>query len=473
MNHLIGKQLVEVNYTGIKDAFLLRQHSEELCKSIIAPIAEKLLRQYEMEDEVISIDSIEVNIEVHENEGWLNIAGEKIERELQYQLHSRIGTAERGVVVKKGTEAFFETLIYYLQHGFLPWNAVVAGKEQFETMLGKWIAVVSSNETTSLAEVLRQPQAVHRLVSIVSNNDFVLLTGLLSKNILLNETTGDMMLLAEQIIKQKTTGAKLLLQLKQQVITLLIEKNIGEVFCKKLSAIFYQHRQHFLFDEAAVTEIKTEGLKKMAEEVKKRSENLKSNITKDNKQETESDNELLNEDDSIDEAVETKELSEGVFISNAGAVIIAPFLTQLFKKTGLFEDGKMTNEEKALCLLHYCITGNSNPAEFELVLPKILCGVPVEQVVSISVELDYKSQQQADEMLASVVEHWRVLKNTSIDGLRQSFLQRNGKISFDNDKWVLQVEQKGHDVLLQQLPWGISMIKLLWMKQMLVTEWIH
>jgi hypothetical protein len=31
---------------------------------------------------------------------------------------------------------------------------------------------------------------------------------------------------------------------------------------------------------------------------------------------------------------------------------------------------------------------------------------------------------EADEMLLSVIEHWTVLKNTSVRGLREAFLQR-------------------------------------------------
>jgi hypothetical protein len=36
---------------------------------------------------------------------------------------------------------------------------------------------------------------------------------------------------------------------------------------------------------------------------------------------------------------------------------------------------------------------------------------------------------------------------------------------------MLQVEQKAVDVLLNTLPWGIGVIKLPWMKEILHTEW--
>jgi hypothetical protein len=80
--------------------------------------------------------------------------------------------------------------------------------------------------------------------------------------------------------------------------------------------------------------------------------------------------------------------------------------------------------------------------------------------------------KEVDEMLLSLIEYWSVLKNTSIDGLRESFFKRSGKLGIVNNEWVLQVEQKPFDMLLQQLPWSISMIKLPWMENLLKTEWV-
>jgi hypothetical protein len=52
-------------------------------------------------------------------------------------------------------------------------------------------------------------------------------------------------------------------------------------------------------------------------------------------------------------------------------------------------------------------------------------------------------------------------------------LLRPGKLIRKEDgDWLLQVESRTFDVLLEHLPWGISMIKLPWMKKMLWVEWI-
>lgn len=467
-NHIIRSQQVYINYTGKEDAFVLQQQASDVGKKMIGRITEKLLAEYETTDETISIGKLEIGIDIDEQEDWLNIAGKKIEQQLRLQLQSKINSAKKGVDIKKSNEAFFETLVYYLQHGFLSWNASVSNKEQFETMLGKWIASVSPNEMAMLTDALSRQQAVQRLVSTVSNKNFVLLARLLSKNILSNETLDDILLLTKQIAKQKTASAKLSLNLKQQLVTLLLENNNSQDFYKKLVEFFshYGQPQQFFFDKTVVLDIKTAAIKRVVQELNNESSSV-------GKARAQLNNEAAEKKYLDDTVAETKEITEGIFISNAGAVIIAPFLTRLFQNTGLYKEGKITDEEKTLCLVHYCITGANDAAEFELLLPKILCGVPVQQAVSVLVELNDEIINEADEMLASVIEHWNVLKNTSVDGLRQAFLQRNGKISFSNDKWLLQVEQKAHDVLLQQLPWSFSMVQLPWMKEILHTEWIY
>ena len=165
-------------------------------------------------------------------------------------------------------------------------------------------------------------------------------------------------------------------------------------------------------------------------------------------------------------------LNEGVFINNAGLVIIAPFLPALFRHTGLLQDDNLQDPGTALSLLHYCIYGVSDPAEFSLLLPKLLCGLDPDAVAEVTQVTDRHLLSEADQMLTSVIEHWQVLKNTSPDGLREAFLQRNGRLRFANNRWLLQVEQQSYDMLLQQLPWSIQMIQFPWMPYMLHTEWI-
>ena len=166
------------------------------------------------------------------------------------------------------------------------------------------------------------------------------------------------------------------------------------------------------------------------------------------------------------------ELKEGVYLDCAGLVLLHPFLARCFEALGIAHADRLSHPERALCLLHYLATGQTVAPEHELILPKILCNVALEQPVASDVVLTMAEQDEAKALLEAVIRHWEVLRNTSVDGLRGTFLVRPGKLSLREDgDWRLQIETKAYDILLDQLPWGIGMIKLPWMQHMLWVEW--
>ncbi len=79
--------------------------------------------------------------------------------------------------------------------------------------------------------------------------------------------------------------------------------------------------------------------------------------------------------------------------------------------------------------------------------------------------------EESEALLQSVIRYWPPLKNTSVDGLRHSFLQREGKLEQKQNGWLLTVEQKTIDILLDKLPWGFSTVTLPWMKEMISVDW--
>lgn len=175
--------------------------------------------------------------------------------------------------------------------------------------------------------------------------------------------------------------------------------------------------------------------------------------------------ELTGQDDQLAEG-------EPVFVRNAGMVILHPFLPALFEELGFAEKGEIRKPERATHLLQFLATGQIGAPEFELPLNKLLCGMPLAKPVSKRVRLTKKEKSEAEKMLKAVISHWRMLGKTSVGGLQGTYLCREGKLSLRADgDWQLQVEQRGFDILLSDLPWSISMIKLPWMPKMLWVEW--
>ncbi|MBW4359044.1 contractile injection system tape measure protein [Flavobacterium taihuense] len=164
-----------------------------------------------------------------------------------------------------------------------------------------------------------------------------------------------------------------------------------------------------------------------------------------------------------------------IYIENAGLILFHPFLKSLFEQLELTKNDIWINkmsQHKAILLTQFLIKGETKIGENELVLNKILCGFPIENVVNTQLEITQKEIEKCESLLQAVIEHWKILGDTSIAGLRETFLQRKGKILLtENEKLELWVKQEGVDILLAQLPWGIEMIKTPWMEDFLQCYW--
>jgi hypothetical protein len=169
------------------------------------------------------------------------------------------------------------------------------------------------------------------------------------------------------------------------------------------------------------------------------------------------------------------ERANGIYLNCAGLVLLHPFLRTYFDAVGLLTENSFRHEyaqQVAILLLHYLATGQRAVPEYELVLPKLLCGWPLNEPLMSDLELPETALAEGENLLQTVINYWDVLKNTSPDGLREGFLQRQGKLTHpEMGDWKLRVEQQAIDILLSRLPWGISMVKLLWMTEVLIVEW--
>jgi contractile injection system tape measure protein len=153
---------------------------------------------------------------------------------------------------------------------------------------------------------------------------------------------------------------------------------------------------------------------------------------------------------------------------------VHPFLKTAFNRLNFLFDKKFADpvkHQKAIYLLHYLATGRKEAEEFELVVPKVLCGFPLEEPIETGVELTDAEIEEGDQVLDAVLAQWDILKNTSRAALREGFLQRGGKLSSKDDKLYLHVERNSIDILLNYLPWNLSLILLPWTNEILRVEW--
>ena len=163
-------------------------------------------------------------------------------------------------------------------------------------------------------------------------------------------------------------------------------------------------------------------------------------------------------------------------IENTGLIIVHPFLSQLFKFVEYLNDeNQFKNKElqfRAVFLLHYIATReNSNIKETDLAFSKILCGIQIEDTIPTDLVLVKEEKEKANELLEVIISRWGKLGNTSLDGLRNTFLKRNGMLEEKDEAYQLAVENSGTDILLDFLPWDISMVKLPWLDHIIYISW--
>ena len=167
--------------------------------------------------------------------------------------------------------------------------------------------------------------------------------------------------------------------------------------------------------------------------------------------------------------------AEMFHIDNAGLVLLAPFFGRVFKNLGYLDQQRHFVSDaartRAVHFSQFLVTAEQHPAECSLVLNKILCGLAVAEPVQRFVELSEDERAAAGEVVDSALQHWSALKRTSAPVFRETFLQHVGILGRGDGHWLLRIERTAVDVLLDSLPWAISIIKHPWMHQALMVDW--
>lgn len=171
---------------------------------------------------------------------------------------------------------------------------------------------------------------------------------------------------------------------------------------------------------------------------------------------------------------ETTGGNSALFIDNAGMVLLGPFLPRLFTMMELLENGKFKDRDaqiKAIFLMQYAVNGDDPFPEYAVQLNKLLThfktGIPIPRV-SLLNEAD---KDTVNGMLKGVLQNWGRLTNTTVEGLQEGFLRREGRLEEQENQYLLTVESKAYDMLLDHVPWNFRTIKYSWMPKPIQVKW--
>lgn len=480
MQHVIKKQILSLGLSGTTDAFRIQQVMSDHYHRDVLHWLELVFDELSTEEEVIEVDRLEIDLGMFsEKEFCAYTWDETILNKIREQLAQKLAKqAKSETSIRAGKSmSVCRQWLFYMQYGYLPWNASNPDTSWYDRVLEA--LAVDFNLVSALRSLIAtQPILVQR-ITLQHNTPFLLkLTELLTAQPQkqLPEAIDEVAsLLSLTRITDTSSGGvqEIRMKLWRQIIQLagnggdtkatfvLIENLLKANFSD------FKSLRSVMAEVAIKTPVILPVLKSIEGNPLLFNKNTTTNQTAQEAQLTgkEAEN-VFDPDGYTDES--------GIFVRQAGVVLVHAFLPALFERLRLIQNGKFVHKEarqRALYLLHYVSTGKGYAEEHELAVAKILCAWAVNMPVDRSVELAAAECDEADSMLQVVIEQWKVLKHTTADGLREGFLQRAGKLFEKNNQFFLQVESSPVDVLLDQLPWTLSFVKLPWMNEILRVDW--
>jgi hypothetical protein len=164
-----------------------------------------------------------------------------------------------------------------------------------------------------------------------------------------------------------------------------------------------------------------------------------------------------------------------IYVGNAGLVLAGPYVPALFERLGLTVEGAFVDDaaaERGVHILQFLVDSSEEPAlEHQLPLNKLLCGLDLSEPIGRAFRLTDAERETVEGLLQVMIDRWTIIGRTSRQGLRESFLQRQGVLETQTEIWRLRVEPRAFDMLLDEIPWGFQTLKLPWMKQVLHVDW--
>jgi hypothetical protein len=497
MAHLINTLQFEVNCPDEDLALSMRHNFAHTFQPQIESAIQKICDQYIHENEWLQLDKLEIDMG-HLSGQAFNTEFEKIflskfEKQLRDKL-SGISPQQRDTSLQKSK---FELLTHFLLKGFLPWWA-----DETTVDLNEICNEVFSNSGDIIRQFFLQEnnntsvwkRSANQLDKKSKQKIILLLPPLAFAKKISDEIFSELISFAgAEVHVQSGVALKKLRQQKEKIDDLVInnapeffslEGNLSKIK-KTLAAVIVRT---YSDDPVALTSVilllskainDTSSSQIVGKTTFGKNELGESYVNIGNDQDNDATlNEMFREVKQFSETKQNKEPDQDeavkILVKNAGIILLAPFYKLFFSKLQLLAENEWVNraaQEKGVFLLKYLSVGTKQYYEYQLVLEKLICGIPLNQPLETIPVLEQKEMDEAESLLQSAIEHWKKLGNTSVNGLRESFLKRDGIISPKENNWLMRVERKTLDVLVDSIPWGFSTVSLPWNRYIIFTEW--
>jgi hypothetical protein len=494
MQHVINTQQIELLLDEQKTAFRLQEQTSRQFYQRMLPILERVFDKLGPEGEIVSIDQLVIDMgvitaEKLEDGSWADELYSKVLKQTEELI--REGSGRRRAVRKPVGAGRVEQWLAYMRTGRLPWNVTMID--------GEWLQRVLEHLATDHAAVM----AVRRALAT---------GGSLLRRVIEQHEENFLVMLAEVLTARNQAGLPAVLQelvlIRRELAAIggVVDAGaIGVLWVGLPNAnkkILFMAALRLAATETAVwtTEeivralLRDLGLRRteiftirkrlagqldacdplLVETANRETAPMREDVVRsDEKPKEQLPSQIKLQAKALPMAPD-EELEEGIFVPYAGLVLLHAFLPTFLGRVGLVQDGIFSDDAariRAVQLLQYVATGLPDNPEYELVIAKLLCALPLEEPVEREFGLTAAEAEEADALLDACLSQWAVLQNTSREGLRVNFLNRNGMLYRKNGQLRLEVERMAYDMLLDQLPWNLSLVRLPWMAEMLHVNW--
>ncbi len=509
--HIIKKLILDVNISRQDNHWQLQQRISELCHAQLAPLLDKIFSEMKAHEDDSYIDTMSLNlgdVPLKELEQQIsNLLQSELSKELKKHI-SEQNTQDVSVHPNKSQHkedkaagSLPDMLLYFLQFGVLPWHVPKTPPPDIGQLIEEKLTEEPNVLIAFIKNHLNYPNVLKRLSKHISDK---------SLNMLVEKAGNDKELIA-------SIDPYLDEQKKKQ-----IENVIGNKMKRpdSITAMFYymEHGvfpKHFEAKDADIPKLIADSLstdkhtptwKKFLEQKGTNTSVLERltmhlnieqlsvlvKIMDPTKAETalsgqgtlteQFDNDKLkatlvsafSKKKEKKETIPDKDPEEEIYVDNAGLVLLWPFFDKFFKTLGYLDQEDWKNNEakqKAVAMLQYLATGQESFEEYQVPLNKILCGMRVSDAIEDDIKPTEEEMKKADELLSQLSISWSAIKGTSAEGIRNTFIQREGRLHWQKDHWSLKVKRTAFDVLLTKLPWPLSVVKNKWMTDVIYVEW--
>lgn len=163
-------------------------------------------------------------------------------------------------------------------------------------------------------------------------------------------------------------------------------------------------------------------------------------------------------------------------VDNAGLCLLAFCFPRLFSMLGYLDDKKnfkdTESQIRAVFLLQYLICLEEKEYnEPELELNRLFVSLPISVALPKTFILNNEEKQIANSLLEGVKGNWDKMRNTSLEGFQRSFISRSGWLEEQDETYMLTVDEKVYDILLDSVPWPYRMCRFPWIKKTIMINW--